>query len=219
LPGIESQPQTALRSILKKSSSIENTQPPGETSESTSKVTITTTFKTLPPLKLANQRLSRSSIANESVIIEQPLLPLPSINPEAATAQVAFEGLDPHNPQPLPIEPPQPEEGDEDTFVELPEIFRQHQRRKQSLAKVKNVRIEEKEQLSSTFNRFYHHTPRYVESKPMFEEWRRKKRSTEKNIHRGIQASQKKDKRYDNLLDGLCGMKVLDRDKPRLYLY
>jgi hypothetical protein len=138
-----------------------------------------------------------------------------------AAGKVGFEGLDPYNPQPLPIEPPQREEGDDkqDTFVELPEIFRQHQRHKQSLAKVKNVRIEEKEHLHSTFNRFYHHTPRYVESKPMFEEWRRKKRFTEKNINRGIEASQKKDKRYDNLLEGLCGIKVLERDKPRVFLH
>jgi hypothetical protein len=203
------QPQVALKSILKRQSSTDNTQTAAEAN---------LTFvgpgqhqQPLPPIKNAPQKHVRSSIPNED-ILQQPSSEstAPVLKDNTVTVAVPVVAAAEEQQNQEPVEP---------LYVELPEIFKQHQRRKQSLAKVAEVRLEEKEQLHTTFNRFYHRTPRYVESKPMFEEWRQKKRRTERSITKANELSQKKDQRYENLLNGLCGIKVLERDKPRLFLY
>ena len=101
----------------------------------------------------------------------------------------------------------------ENSFVELSELFKHEQRRRLTLENVKNARLEAKEELNTAFSRFYYHTPRYVESKRMFQEIRRKEMISERNICRGRLASQKQDARYDALLKGLADLKLLDKPK------
>jgi hypothetical protein len=101
------------------------------------------------------------------------------------------------------------------TGVELPQIVSQStnkssmydQNRRKTLVFIQNQRSDEKEQLNNIFNRFYHHTPRYVESKTVYEFVRRKKHLSDKNIRIGREISQKKDDRYENLLHSLCTIK------------
>lgn len=97
-----------------------------------------------------------------------------------------------------------------------PELLKRQQSNRASLVRMKNAREEEKELLNTAFNRFYYHTPRYVESKTHLDELKRKKDISDRCISKGRVVSQKKDWRYENLLHDLCGLKELEKDKRRV---